>query len=333
MQDKEVSFEELAAIGATVETQVVSELIGMSRLLIFSGHVTEEQRRFLRQWEQKHSMGVGCWPLPQLRAALDEKNDDELFFFLMELVRLKDKKKADADFRKKLAESSVESIFDDPVPEIVFSNAEFEFTGNCENLSRNDCYDLVRALEDIDTRQNKEHRYFLIVGSKGSKYWVQKNFGRKIQNAMQENTKYNEDVKHHGESWHKKTFIVREKDWISAIEKLCGMPINDFLTKVRPYKPSYRQKVTVDWENHAKRVLEDVFGELPPVVEYEQGKTLFKIFHPCKPKEVILKLRYGSYGITRLTNADGDDLYEVASGHHASGKTLTKYRKMLWGEI
>lgn len=102
MQDKEVSFEELAAIGAAVETQVVSELIGISRLLIFSGQVTEDQRRFLHQWEQKHSMGLGCWPLPQLRVALDEKDDDELFFFLMEIVRLKDKKNADADFRKNL---------------------------------------------------------------------------------------------------------------------------------------------------------------------------------------------------------------------------------------
>ena len=121
MQDKEVSFEELAAISAAVETQVVSELIGISRLLIFSGQVTEDQRRFLHQWEQKHSMGLGCWPLPQLRVALDEKDDDELFFFLMEIVRLKDKKNADADFRKKLAESPIESIFDDPVPEIVFA--------------------------------------------------------------------------------------------------------------------------------------------------------------------------------------------------------------------
>ncbi|MCI7508038.1 hypothetical protein [Desulfovibrio piger] len=334
MQDKEVSFEELAAIGAAVETQVVSELIGISRLLIFSGQVTEDQRRFLHQWEQKHSMGLGCWPLPQLRVALDEKDDDELFFFLMEIVRLKDKKNADADFRKKLAESPIESIFDDPVPEIVFCNAEFEFTGNCENLSRNDCYDIVRALEGIDTRQNNECKYFLIVGSKGSKYWVQKNFGRKIQNAMHENAKYDEDIKHCGESCHKKTFIIREKDWLAAIEKFCGMSAKDFLEKVRPYKPSsYPQKVTVDWENHARRVLEDVFGELPPVVEYEQGKTLFKIFHPCKPKEVILKLRYGSYGITRLTGADGDELYEVGSGYCAGKKILEKYRKMLWGEI
>lgn len=325
-----IPFPERASVSASMESRAVSELIGMSRLLFFAGKVTEKQRKFLLQWEKEHTQGIHCWPLPDFREVLYRGNVDELYRFLADMVTNHDTKNATKDEKPKPlpSDATIENIFTTPVPDIVFRGCSFCFTGKFDGLSRNDCEYITEYLGGTIARASFGLNY-LIVANTANPHWAQKNFGRKIQAVMKSNSR--EECQHEPQL---KTNIISESDWRAAVEKVSGKSFQDILASALPYRPAnFSEQITVDWENHAKRVLEDVFGELPPVVEYEQGKALFKVFHPCKPKEVILKLRYGSYGITRLTGADGDELYEVGSGYCAGKTILEKYRKMLWGEI
>lgn len=321
-----VPFQERASVSASMESRTVSELIGMSRLLFFAGKVTEKQRKFLLQWEKEYTRGVHCWPLPEFRDVLYRGDVEELYRFLSDMVVSHDaKQEKEAPLP---SDATIENIFTTPVPDIVFQGCSFCFTGKFDGLSRNDCEYVTEYLGGSLAKASFGLNYLIVSGT-ANPHWAQQNFGRKIQTVMKNNSR--KECQYEPQL---KTKIISESDWRAAVEKVSGQSLPEVLASALPYRPAnHSERVTVDWENHARRVLEDVFGELPPVVEYEQGKTLFKIFHPCKPKEVILKLRYGSYGITRLTGADGDELYEVGSGYCAGKKILEKYRKMLWGEI
>lgn len=321
-----VPFQERASVSASMESRTVSELIGMSRLLFFAGKITEKQRKFLLQWEKEHTRGVHCWPLPEFRDVLYRGDVEELYRFLSDMVVSHDAKQEKESPLP--SDATIENIFTTPVPDIVFQGCSFCFTGKFDGLSRNDCEYVTEYLGGSLAKASFGLNYLIVAGT-ANPHWAQQNFGRKIQTVMKNNSR--EECQYEPQL---KTKIISESDWRAAVEKVSGQSLPEVLASALPYRPAnHSERVTVDWENHARRVLEDVFGGLPPMVEYEQGKTLFKIFHPCKPKEVILKLRYGSYGITRLTGADGDELYEVGSGYCAGKKILEKYRKMLWGEI
>lgn len=102
-----------------------------------------------------------------------------------------------------------ESPFDDPQPEITFSEALFVFTGKLSFGSRKEWRQAViekgGTVEDIITTSAD----YLVVGEKGNPQWKRDSYGRKIEKAI--NFRRN----------HGKPAIVRESIWKAALGLSC----------------------------------------------------------------------------------------------------------------
>lgn len=322
----DIPFEERASVSRAMESRCVAELLGMARLLDFTGQITAEQQSFIRQWLAEVPRAVQCWPIPEARKIFSG-TPDRILPFLRELLQTQAEHDAMLAEQEKKGEgnSPVDAIFTEPVPKIIFLGESFCFTGNFVDLRRDDCETIVSNLGGHFSDKSSWCSY-LVVGSKGNKHWAQKNFGRKIQEALDCNRMLRE------EPWRKPVVIVREDDWKAAVEKEVGMPLSSYLDSLMGYRPS-ATPVKVDWEHHALRVLSEMFDSLPDIIDWTQSKKLFVVYHPCKqPRLVLLKLGYGKYGITRVINAEGDIVYTLEDGWRMGKKTRERLQRQLWGE-
>ncbi len=94
------------------------------------------------------------------------------------------------------------SLFDDPVPEIIFPGRNFIFTGTFESGTRKQC---VTVAEKMGAHTSSGTDY-LVVGSKGCANWGEGSFGRKMESAMLKRMEYG----------HPK--IICESDWLKAVQ-------------------------------------------------------------------------------------------------------------------
>lgn len=74
--------------------------------------------------------------------------------------------------------------FDDPAPELIFKNKIYVFTGDFEYGERVECMaEAARRGARCDKRVTRETDV-LVVGKRGSEYWVGGNYGTKIETAL-----------------------------------------------------------------------------------------------------------------------------------------------------
>tara|TARA_Y100000766_G_C18817152_1_gene561029 strand:- start:50 stop:742 length:693 start_codon:yes stop_codon:yes gene_type:complete len=100
------------------------------------------------------------------------------------------------------------SPFDDPVPEIEFSNKSFCFTGMFSSASRAECLDETKKAGAIPHKSMKNSTDYLVVGHDNSKGWVHGKYGRKIEKAMMLRMELGKPV------------ILSEADWLVAMQDI-----------------------------------------------------------------------------------------------------------------
>ena len=101
------------------------------------------------------------------------------------------------------------SPFDDPVPEIRFTDASFVFTGKFASGTRIECQEAVESLGGIAQNSVTSNTDYLTIGNEGSENWRQGSYGRKIEKAMTFRMETG------------KPAILAESDWLAAIRSEC----------------------------------------------------------------------------------------------------------------
>lgn len=164
-----------------------SELLGLAKGLLADGMVTDAETLLVGEWVANHPDAAEQWPVNRLKERLDRIFADGM---------------VDAEEREDLSkllesivggtagmivgeDASTELPLDLPPPPIAWPGSVFVFTGKFAFGPRLACERQVASLgATAESGVTKRTRY-LVIGTFGSRDWVQTSFGRKIELAVQ----------------------------------------------------------------------------------------------------------------------------------------------------
>lgn len=78
---------------------------------------------------------------------------------------------------------------DEPVPEIVFTDKQFIFSGTFAFGTRRDCQKVITDLGGQNAKSVMQSVSYLVIGSYVKDSWVHETFGRKIEQAVKNREK------------------------------------------------------------------------------------------------------------------------------------------------
>ena len=190
-------------------SNAVSELVGIASLVVFDGHLGDDEISFLRVWIGQHQEFSRDYPISELVSlfsgfgSTDPVSDDlrnRAYQFLLSIS------------------PSSEEI--DPLdahyaanPVIRFDGKTFVFTGDLEYCDRRKAESAVLALGGLLTESGgyRKNVDYLVVGKKGSSMWANGKFGSKIKSALKDQTEKKSDV-----------ILIREDDFVKAMLRSPG---------------------------------------------------------------------------------------------------------------
>jgi NAD-dependent DNA ligase len=165
----------------------VAEFLGLAKGLLADGIVSAHEAAVVAQWIAAHPDAAEQWPISVLAArverifqdgAVDDDERVELAEILSEIVGGTGGVIAGDDAATSLP-------LDSPPPTLVWSGAVLVFTGKFAFGSRAECQRhaalLGASCEGAVTRRTTH----LVIGTFGSRDWVQTSFGRKIEKAVE----------------------------------------------------------------------------------------------------------------------------------------------------
>lgn len=173
-----------------LEDRATTELIGIAKGLIADGVLNEQEATFLVQWLEQNST-FSSWPFDVINkrvaqmledGVIDAEERTELLSILQSLVGEKPIAEHISSFATTLPLTS-------PVPEISFKGKTFCFTGKFAFGQRKDCEKAVADAGGIPKGSVTSSLDYLVVGLMGNEDWAHSTFGRKIQQAIDFNTK------------------------------------------------------------------------------------------------------------------------------------------------
>lgn len=155
-------------------------------------------------WLQKNKAHKSIWPISilytQVTAALeDDIIDDE------ERTRLIATMAEFADFSPVCEQPATSLPLTTPPPEITYAGNLFVLTGEFVTGTRTNCEKEIIILGGETHKRITRQTDYLIIGGKGSSDWVHQTFGRKIEQAIELQSK--------GQS----ISIVSEQHWIESL--------------------------------------------------------------------------------------------------------------------
>jgi NAD-dependent DNA ligase len=165
----------------------IAEFLGLAKGLLADGIVTAHEAEVVAQWIAAHPDAAEQWPINVLTARVDRifqdgrVDDDEraeLAEILSEIVGGRGGVIAGEDAATSLP-------LDAPPPALVWPGAVFVFTGKFAFGSRAECQRHVAlrgASCEVAVTRRTTH---LVIGTFGSRDWVQTSFGRKIEKAVE----------------------------------------------------------------------------------------------------------------------------------------------------
>jgi hypothetical protein len=170
----------------------ISELLGLAKGVLADGVVTEPESKHLGEWILAHPDSWNSWPVQPIAERLlrifadgvvedDERQDlCELLHSLVggEAGILVDEEGRGVDAATRLP-------LDDPPPTIAWPGCVFVFTGKFAFGTRECCEREVTIRGGICESNVTERTRYLVIGTFGSRDWVQTSFGRKIERAVQ----------------------------------------------------------------------------------------------------------------------------------------------------
>lgn len=168
------------------EDRDLAEMLGLAKGVIADGVVTDCEAKLLQEWITAHPDAASGWPGSVLSDRLeaifadghaDEEERQDLCTLLEDLVGGRVSSKAGESFGTKLP-------FDSPEPAIQFKGSVFIFTGKMVMGPRKACEALVIERGGICGKNLSKKTDFLVVGTFGSRDWIQTSHGRKIEKAV-----------------------------------------------------------------------------------------------------------------------------------------------------
>lgn len=164
----------------------ISEMLGLVKGLLADGHVSGEETLLLHDWLDSHPDAVEAWPANMLadrlaRIMSDGHIDEEERTDLAELLnQLVGGEAGVIDDEQAASELPI----DRPPPEVSFPDSVFVFTGKFAFGPRKDCERQVESLGGIPERRITRRSNYLVIGTFGSRDWIQTSYGRKIEKAV-----------------------------------------------------------------------------------------------------------------------------------------------------
>lgn len=168
----------------------VAELLGLVRGVLVDGEVSEGEARALRGWLEANPDLAGTWPVNVLAARLerifadnvvDEDEREDLADLLKQMVGGGEKSSYGI-----IRQHSVSTTLplDEPPPSLKFKGLVYVFTGKFAYGTRNACEEAVVALGGRCGSSITQKTDVLVIGTFGSRDWVQSPYGRKIEKAV-----------------------------------------------------------------------------------------------------------------------------------------------------
>jgi hypothetical protein len=192
----------------------ISELLGLAKGLLADGTVSDTETVLLDQWMGAHPERVSCWPCNQiaarLRAALaDGVISDEERVDLAELLAAL--VGGDAGIIGGDNAATVLPV-DRPPPVLVYPGRGFVLTGKFAYATRRVCEALVLERGGTCESRVTMRTDYLVIGTFGSRDWIQTSHGRKIEKALDYRTKG------------APVSIIAEPHWAASLKLLAVTP-------------------------------------------------------------------------------------------------------------
>ncbi len=169
----------------------VSELLGLARGVLLDGVVTAGEARALHDWLQANPDLAGVWPVNVLAERLEQMFADG--------VVDADEREDLADLLKQMVGGGTNSSYgiiaghsasttlplDEPPPTLEFNGFVYVFTGKFAFGTRKACEQVVVELGGICGKDVTQQTNVLVIGTFGSRDWVQSSYGRKIEKVIE----------------------------------------------------------------------------------------------------------------------------------------------------
>lgn len=170
------------------QDRAVDELVGLCRGVMADGHVSQQEAEFLLGWLQRNAEFVGEWPFQPLYARIGQLLEDGL----MDADESADLHDTLSRFiggeafdpQEAIASAASALPVDDPQPEVVHADADFVVTGTFEYGTRTAVIQAITALGGRVASNCSGKTRYLVIGTLGSRDWINSNAGRKIQAAV-----------------------------------------------------------------------------------------------------------------------------------------------------
>jgi hypothetical protein len=177
-----------ARFNATKRTERdISEMLGLVKGVLSDGRITEDEASLLNNWVLAHPDVTAAWPGKILYQRLERIFDDgkvseaervDLQELLTELVGGKAGIVAGQN-------AATELPLDVPKPAIQFKKRTFVLTGKFAFGPRKACEQFVAQAGGQCESSVTQQTNYLVIGTFGSRDWVQTSHGRKIEKAME----------------------------------------------------------------------------------------------------------------------------------------------------
>lgn len=188
----------------SVDDRSIDTLIGLSKGLLADGSLDGVEADFLLNWLRQthqtcdHPIVVNL--LLRVEAMLkDGVLDDEEQAELISLLRRLNGDESTPGELKKPSSLPLDS----PVPEVIYANRSFLFTGTFVFGTRADCKSAVERFGGRNASGVSKSLDYLVIGSYVTDSWAHESFGRKIEKAASYRDAGAE------------LSIIAEEDWLS----------------------------------------------------------------------------------------------------------------------
>jgi len=185
----------------------IAEMLGLAKGVLADGVVNEQEAILIHQWLLAHPDACSVWPGNVLtdrlerifadRTVTDDERED-LRQLLTQLVG------GDAGIVG-VQNAATALPFDAPAPEVVFSRGVFVLTGQFATGPRSTCQKLTCTAGGTCEERVTQRTSYLVVGTFGSRDWIQTSHGRKIEKAVE----YRSDGR--------QIAIIGEEHWVASL--------------------------------------------------------------------------------------------------------------------
>ncbi|MCU7829590.1 MAG: BRCT domain-containing protein [Candidatus Thiodiazotropha sp. (ex Myrtea sp. 'scaly one' KF741663)] len=168
-----------------IQDRQIDTLIGLSKGLVADGKVDQAEAEFLQTWLIQNSQASNNPIILNLLARVDAMLADGILDTeeSQDLLDLLHRFTGEPSITGELAKASTLPV-DDPLPDVVFEDKQFLFTGTCAFGTRKQCQEAVESLGGVNAKGVTKRLDYLVLGTYVTDSWVHESYGRKIEKAM-----------------------------------------------------------------------------------------------------------------------------------------------------